>query len=203
MNSVVRKWSLVVFAVVLLIAVAFVYLGRGTEPTSPAGIPSALPKNIPALVAILESGDSANAILAAQALGETGSPDAIAPLLSVGTSSSTPPALQAACLGALGALNLPLDAAPIMAIADSTTDATIRAAALGLLGSLKVTTRESCALYIRHMDDPDLEVRNKAYAAITAVTGADFHFKSDDTPEKRREVINKISQVVNYKSSGN
>lgn len=200
-----RGWVLAGFAVLLLVTVAFMYRPRdaadaqavpvapgAANPGAPAGL-APTPRNIPALAAQLRSADPAQAIAAASTLGYTRSPDAVAPLMAAITDNR--PQVQVAAADSLARLQPEADPAPIIHLVETSADPTVRAAGLNYLAVHKVEA--ACPLMLKYLEDPDADVRGRAYAGIAGlVEGRNYHFNANDPPEKRQAVIAKIRATV-------
>ncbi len=54
---------------------------------------------------------------------------------------------------------------------------------------------ESVPRLVELMEHPDVRVRGKAGAAVCIIMGADYGFRAEDPPQKRREAIRLINQI--------
>jgi hypothetical protein len=54
---------------------------------------------------------------------------------------------------------------------------------------------ESVPRLVELMEHPDVRVRGKAGAAVRIIMGADYGFRAEDPPHKRREAIKLINQI--------
>ena len=186
-----RTWVLAGVAAILLVALLWVYgPSWATEPSlpinAPANFPAATPGNVTALAVNLQHSDSKYAIAAAVSLGQTGSSQAAAPLLSAALHDSRPP-VQAAALEGLTALRPQIDPASIIQLAASAPDTSVRAAALEYLAAQKVEA--AAPVMVKGLEDPDVLVRGRAYAGIRRLFERDYQFHADDPPARRAAVI--------------
>ncbi len=67
-----------------------------------------------------------------------------------------------------------------------------RAEAAALLGERRDT--QSMPELLRAMEDADPQVRARAGVAVQKILHADFFFRADDPPEKRREALKRIRE---------
>ena len=62
-----------------------------------------------------------------------------------------------------------------------------RADAAARLGQMR--DEESMSALLESMEDPDPVIRGRAAAAVRKVMGADYYFRADDPPQRRKQVI--------------
>ena len=67
-----------------------------------------------------------------------------------------------------------------------------RAEAAAQLGAMR--DRQSVPQLIAALEDDDLHVRARANAAVIQILGADFMFRADDPPERRRQAVERIKK---------
>ena len=70
-----------------------------------------------------------------------------------------------------------------------------RAEAAAQLGAMR--DRQSMPQLIAALEDDDLNVRARANAAVIQILGADFFFRADDPPERRRQAVERIKKHWN------
>ena len=68
----------------------------------------------------------------------------------------------------------------------------VRADSAGRLGAWH--DRQSMPQLIAALDDDDLNVRARAGAAVIEILGADFLFRADDPPQRRRQAVERIKK---------
>ena len=206
MSFSLRTCVLAGVAAILLVSVALVYsLGRssdddasaGTAGSSSSAIPAPTVKNIPALGTMLQNSDATIAVAAAERLSQARSPEAVAPLLAA-VNDPRPP-VQAAAINALVALQpTTVDPAPFMAIVESGAEPSVRAAALNFLGAQKVV--KAMPMMLKCAADPDTDVRDRAAYGLHRITGRDYHFRADDSPARRKEILAKMHDTITFPS---
>jgi HEAT repeat protein len=62
-----------------------------------------------------------------------------------------------------------------------------RAAAAAKLGEMQ--DEDSMPALLQAMEDPDPVIRGRAAAAVRKIMGADYYFRADDSPQRRKEVL--------------
>ncbi len=67
-----------------------------------------------------------------------------------------------------------------------------RAVAASKLGEMR--DEDSMPALFRAMDDPDPLIRGRAAAAVRKIMGANYFFRATDSPERRKEVIDRIKK---------
>jgi len=107
------------------------------------------------------------------------------------TAASTPNwrTREAAMVG-IGRLGKDSDPAVLIDALRRDPSAEVRAAAAGALGRLKHW--DAGPVLIDALDDPDLIVRGRAYAAVKAIMGVDFHYRANDPRGRRGQAIQQI-----------
>lgn len=82
---------------------------------------------------------------------------------------------------------------------DSVQAQAVAAAKLG-----EIRDEESMPVLLRAMEDPDPVLRGRAAAAVRKIMRADYYFRANDPPERRKEVIATIKRdwkaYLKYKS---
>ncbi len=76
------------------------------------------------------------------------------------------------------------------AAAASSSNRLTRADAASRLGAMR--DEQSMPLLIEAMEDPDPLVRGRSGVAVQKIMKADYYFRANDPPEKRREALAKI-----------
>ena len=67
-----------------------------------------------------------------------------------------------------------------------------RAVAAAKLGEMR--DEDSMPALLRAMEDPDPLIRGRAAAAVRKIMKANYYFRAGDSPERRKEVIDRIKK---------
>jgi len=182
-----RVLVLAAIALLLLVGVLWRFLSGGSEGgDTPAARIERLRQSgdVEALAEEAGNQEADVARLAVQALGRVGRP--AAPRIERAMSDPRSKVREAAAI-ALGRAAGEEKADRLAAVARTDDSADVRAAAVAALG--RVCACDQMKTLLAAMDDPDITVRRKAYAAVTRILDRRYEYNVQDPPEKRRAVI--------------